>query len=289
MRTTFAALTALVATAALADQATLYERHEFRGRSVTLQREAPDLRRAGMDDRASSLRVSSGTWEACTEPGFRGDCRLYREGDYPRLGRQSDRISSIRPVRDRPGPGPGPGAGGDGAEVELFDRQDFSGPLRRLTGPTPNFEPLGINDAAASIIVHRGTWEFCTDANYRGDCTTYRPGRYAVLPGKDDRYSSARPVAGGGGGSGVGGGHRVRLRLFEHANFAGRSISLDGDAPNFERLGFNDRAESAIVEGGDWRLCSDARGGGECRLLRPGRYPSLPHELRNRVSSAFLR
>ncbi|HRE14751.1 MAG TPA: beta/gamma crystallin-related protein, partial [Usitatibacteraceae bacterium] len=61
------------------------------------------------------------------------------------------------------------------------------------------------------------------------------------------------------------------------------------DSPNLERLGFNDKAESVIVEGGTWRLCSDSRGEGACREFRPGQYPVLTGELRNRVSSAFKR
>jgi hypothetical protein len=79
----------------------------------------------------------------------------------------------------------------------------------------------------------------------------------------------------------------VRIRFFEYPNYAGRSIWLDRDAPNFDSLGFNDRAESVIVEGGVWRLCSDARGEGSCRTFRAGQYPVLPPELKSRVSSAF--
>jgi hypothetical protein len=190
-----------------------------------------------------------------------------------------------------------------------------------LRGATPNFDTLGFNDAVASIEVLRGTWQFCTDGNYKGDCVTYGPGRYARLPGKDDKFSSARPVQGGwgggaqggwgssggnwssGGGSHGGGSHggghnsgwgggdnygAPRIRLFEHGNYGGNSIWIERDSRNFDRLGFNDKAESLIVEGGAWRLCSDGNGEGSCQEFRPGQYPFLPRSLSNRVSSAYI-
>ncbi len=294
-----AALLAAASLPALANQAVLYEGTDLRGRQVMVTRSTPNLSYMGFENRASSVYVMSGSWEFCTEPYYKGLCRVYGPGEHRSLGTQSNRISSARLVEDplanlRP---PAEWSPSGEAELTLYDRQNFSGPLRSLRGPTPNFEVLGINDAAASLIVQRGTWQLCTDANYRGDCVTYGPGRYPQLPGKDDRFSSARPVQGGWGGGGEGGwggsggGYTgpARIRLFEYGNFGGRSIWVDRDTGNFDRLGFNDRAESVIVEGGTWRLCSDARGDGECRVFRPGQYPALPPELRNRVSSAYLR
>jgi hypothetical protein len=81
------------------------------------------------------------------------------------------------------------------AEVRLYDRRHFERPLRTLTGAVPDFGPLGFNDAVASLEVRLGTWEFCTDANFRGVCRIYGPGQYPVIQeGLDDSYSSARPV-----------------------------------------------------------------------------------------------
>jgi hypothetical protein len=293
-----AVIAAAISFPVIAQQAVLYEGRDFRGRSITITQTAPNLGYHGFEDRASSLFVLSGTWEICSEPYFRGQCRIYGPGEYPTLGGQSNRISSARAVGS--GGHAGPAAVGrewvdSGApEVSVFDRRDFQGPLRTLREVTPNFEPLGFNDAIASIVVRRGTWEFCTDAFFRGECRTYGPGQYPSLPrGHDDRYSSARPVEGGWQGAGP---PReqwsqgpARIRLFEYGQFAGRSIWLGANTPDFDRIGFNDRAESVIVEGGNWTLCSDANQGGECRVFRPGQYPVLPPELRSRVSSAYLR
>ena len=285
-----------IAMPVLGQHVILYENDNFRGRSVTLRQPAANLAYHGFENRVSSLNVMSGTWEVCTEPFFRGRCRTFSPGKYASLGGLSNSISSARAVEaPRKGQAGAPGAqwtDTGAAEVSVYDRRDFQGPLRALREATPNFEPLGINDAVASIVVRRGTWEFCTDAHYRGECRTYGPGRYPSLPaGQDDRYSSARPVAEGARDdrreAREQGSAAARIHLFEHGQFAGRSIWLNASTPNFERIGFNDRAESVIVEGGAWTLCSDANGQGKCFLFRPGRYPVLPPDLNSRISSAY--
>ena len=53
----------------------LFGQQGFRGRTMRLDRDAPDLTGTGFNDRASSLIVAEGTWELCTGPGFTGACR----------------------------------------------------------------------------------------------------------------------------------------------------------------------------------------------------------------------
>ena len=75
------------------------------------------------------------------------------------------------------------------------------------------------------------------------------------------------------------------VTFFEGDNFNGRQITVDRSVPNFTSVGFNDRAQSAIVEGGSWEVCVDRDFGGGCTVLTPGRYPSLAG-WSGRVSSA---
>lgn len=303
LRRPIALLLAAVSTAALANEAVLYEGEGFTGRSWTLRRDNVDFNNGPFNDRIRSIRIVSGYWQFCTDAYFHGDCRDYGRGNYPSLGGHEARYSSGRLGG---GPGWGPPGGGDWqggeGEVVLYDRTGFNRPIGTLRGPTPNFEPLGFNDAAASIIVRRGTWQFCADANYRGECHVYGPGQYATLPGNDDRYSSARPVYDRPpswpsnpsapvrppypGEEPDWGGQRARLRLFDYPGFDGRTVVLDRANSNFDRMGFNDRAESMIVEGGEWRVCTDANYRGSCRTFPPGRYGQLPPGFRASVSSA---
>jgi hypothetical protein len=77
----------------------IYGRQDFRGRSVRIERNAADLAEHNFDGRASSLVVHEGVWEACTEPGFRGRCEVFRPGEYRYLAGLDDRLSSIRQVQ----------------------------------------------------------------------------------------------------------------------------------------------------------------------------------------------
>jgi hypothetical protein len=81
-------------------------------------------------------------------------------------------------------------------------------------------------------------------------------------------------------------GAQADVRFFERDGFAGRTFIADHPVGNLERFGFNDRASSAVVRGGRWEVCEDARFAGRCVVLRPGRYPDLrAMGLNNQVSS----
>jgi len=166
-----------------------------------------------------------------------------------------------------------------GGEAVIYDKPDFRGRNHTLRGETVNFEKIGFNDRTSSIRVVSGTWEFCTDANFQGSCRKFGPGEYRDLGHQGDRISSARLVGRHG--------HRARIELYEGRDYNGRSIGFDQTNTNLEKTGFNDKASSIVVEGGRWRLCSHAHGGGDCREYGPGRH-HLPHELRSRVSSVYL-
>src|SRR5689334_11799694 len=58
------------------------------------------------------------------------------------------------------------------------------------------------------------------------------------------------------------------ITLYEHDNFQGRSITIEGPTPNLERQDFNDRASSAVIRGGEYLLCEDAGFHGRCVTLR---------------------
>ena len=67
----------------------------------------------------------------------------------------------------------------------------------------------------------------------------------------------------------------AQVTFFERDGLSGRSFRADGMIDNFASTGFNDRASSAVVEGGSWQVCEDAGFSGRCVMLRPGQYPDL--------------
>jgi hypothetical protein len=203
-----AAVLATFTHAAFAGEMTLFSDSNFRGNHVTLQRDTPDLREFGFNDRASSIVIRSGVWQLCQDGGFRGRCIELGPGEYRQLPDFNDAVSSAREIERR---GPDRDArrderrdgyrGGDRGErgdergdVLLFDGPRFEGAQIALTHDEHALNDIGFNDRAASLIIRTGRWEFCEHADYRGQCIVYGPGRYPFLEQMNNRISSLRRV-----------------------------------------------------------------------------------------------
>jgi hypothetical protein len=164
------------------------------------------------------------------------------------------------------------------AELTFYEREGFGGRSFSANTPVPDFTYSGFNDRASSVVIRSGSWQLCSDAGFQGRCVNLAPGEYPSLRsmGLDNSVSSARPAAVGG-----------RITLYSFPNFGGRGFTLERDERNFDPLGFNDRAVSAVVEEGTWQLCQDADYGGACITLGPGRHPDLGR-MSGQASSARL-
>lgn len=78
----------------------------------------------------------------------------------------------------------------------------------------------------------------------------------------------------------------AQITFYEHDGYRGRAFTTDKQVWNFERIGFNDRASSVVVDRGRWEVCTDARFEGKCVVLRRGNYESLRGlGLNDRISS----
>jgi uncharacterized protein YcfJ len=160
------------------------------------------------------------------------------------------------------------------ADVTFYEREDFRGRSFTTDKSVGSLERFGFNDRASSAVVKGEPWEVCDDVRFGGKCAVLRPGRYPSLAamGLNDRVSSTRdagnapPVADAGA---------PQITFYEREGFRGKTFTADKQIGNLERFGFNDRASSAVVLGDRWEVCEDARFNGQCRVLRPGRYPSL--------------
>lgn len=172
-------------------------------------------------------------------------------------------------------------------DVELYEQPDFAGLRLTLSQAVPDLSGYGLQRRVSSVIVHRGQWEFCTQAQWRGDCVTAGPGRYARLPpALNDSVVSLRPA-----GAGVGGPPRPRPEaprqptvVLYAGDFSGPELRLSEAVDDLRRRAFNDSATTVEVLAGQWELCSDGGYGGHCLRLGPGRH-ALPPPLRDRLSS----
>jgi hypothetical protein len=182
-------------------QVELYEFDGFNGRAFAVN-EATDHFPNDFNDRASSMIIHSGNWEACENIRYGGRCQVFGPGRYANLGGMANRISSIRPVGGPapggPGPGgPGPGGGwGHGARAMLYEHANFGGRTFVLNNEVAsNFANSGFNDRASSLRIEGGYWMFCSDANFQGECLTFGPGDYPSLPPSlNNRISSGRRI-----------------------------------------------------------------------------------------------
>ena len=175
------------------------------------------------------------------------------------------------------------------AQVTIYADDNFRGRAVTIDQPVDDFNRYGFNDQASSASVRGGNWQFCADINFRGRCVTLSPGDYRSLAsmGLDDRISSLREVRGDLGGGGTGGVSRGRIALYDNNGFGGRGVTLQNDIGNLDQIGFNDRANSAVIEGSTWQLCEHADFQGSCITVAPGRYPDLG-ALGGRISSARM-
>ncbi|WP_426078484.1 beta/gamma crystallin-related protein [Janthinobacterium sp. PSPC3-1] len=302
-----------------AGELTLFEDDNFRGRALTVRETTDDLSRMGFNDKVSSIMVRSGTWDVCTDSGFRGNCKTLTPGEYRSMPGMNDAISSVREVGRYDGRGDGHrpdrdwGHGNDGrrASLEVYSGAGQNGGSARLDRDNDNFATIGFNDRTTSIVIGNGYWQLCSDANYQGTCRIFGPGRHDDLGrGLDGKVSSARMVD-----------EREARRqqqyeqqqyqqnqyqqypqnqypqypqqqyqqrgailLFPDADMRGEPLALDRNTEDLVRQNFNDRAGSIVVNEGQWEVCSDSNFRGRCEVIGPGQYARL-NALDNKISS----
>ena len=170
----------------------LFEEEGLRGPSIAVGDTMPNLENAAFNDRAASMIVEGGSWLACSDAYFRGNCRVFGPGRYDNLRETglTRLISSLRPSSPEP-----VGRRWGGAEgVQLFKDANFAGESRSFTGTVPSLRGTGFNDRAGSMVVNAGEWELCSEAGYSGSCMTVGPGSYASLGGLSKSLSSMRRI-----------------------------------------------------------------------------------------------
>lgn len=174
------------------------------------------------------------------------------------------------------------------AEVTIYKQPNFAGERLQLRGESASLAGTPLFDAASSLVVHSGNWQFCSQPEFRGDCVTLPRGEYATLDQRlNHRIESARQV-GGAAGRPDGNDRHARggsIELYGQAGFAGRSVQVDRDMASLRGTGLDDRTSSLVVNEGVWQLCSNPGYQGTCRVFVPGRYPQLDYGMDDQVSS----
>jgi hypothetical protein len=167
-------------------------------------------------------------------------------------------------------------------DITLYQGENFNGERYSSNQSIEDLSRVGFNDRASSVSIRGGSWQLCSDSYYRGQCATLRAGDYPSLRamGLGNAVSSIREVGWQGGGPGVapgpgpapGGG---AITLFDAPGMQGRAFNVNGPISNLDGTGFNDRAQSAIINSGQWQICADSDFLGSCEVLGPGQWSDL--------------
>ena len=177
------------------------------------------------------------------------------------------------------------------AQVTFYERYAFQGRSFDADRPIGNLESSGFNERASSVIVGGGQWEMCEGPGFTGRCVLVSPGRYPSfgIIGLNGGIASARAVRSEPAARvepPVAVPAPANITLYGRENFAGRAITVDRAIGDLERIDFDQRVSSAIVQGGPWEVCDEIRFEGRCMILQPGRYPSFAAAgMDNRISS----
>ncbi len=188
---------------------------------------------------------------------------------------------------------------GDRFRIEVYTEPDFRGAAWTLDADMGNLRDSGFNDRIRSMRIYGGNWEACEDRDYGGVCMVYGPGDYRRLPPQLDRsISSLRKIGNDPSWNGItpGGqnylvmdanGPRSRhpVWLYEHGNFAGRTLRATGDVNDLGSSGLNDATSSIFISFGTWQFCEDSNYRGRCVTFGPGQYNEMPPGMNDTISS----
>jgi len=211
------------------------------------------------------------------------------------------------------------GQAASAGELVLFSHEDFRGQRVVIAdGAANDFRDFDFNDRASSLVVRSGTWELCEHKNFQGSCAVFQRGEYPNLRQFNNSFSSAREIDGRrdrGQGWGYGRDNRDErderreerrderwreerreerrdyaedrrppVEMFNDNGFRGRVVQITSDLRTLRDVGFNDNANSMVVNYGTWEACEHADFGGQCRVFGPGRYDDL-RDFSDRISS----
>ena len=238
----------VAATSAVAGQITLYGRTGFQGPNMTTTVTAPNLVRSSLNDVASSVVVTSGTWEACTEAYFRGRCALLPPGNYSNVsGDLTAQVASVRQFSEQP----------SSSRVVLYPD---AAPVVAA--------PVVVSPAPPTVVVPEQRQVVVSTPVVTAPVVTAQVVTTPVV--------TAVPIPAG-----------ARVTLYQHRGHLVRAVELTSSIDDLDRRNFVDAADSAMVSGGVWRLCDNERGRGTCTDFQPGQYDSLG-ALSGKVRSAYL-
>ena len=79
--------------------------------------------------------------------------------------------------------------------------------------------------------------------------------------------------------------HAAQVTAFKDQNFKGPELALERPANDLTRVNFHDQISSIVVHHGAWQVCTQPGYQGDCVVLQPGSYATLPARINHRIES----
>ncbi|KAL7873797.1 hypothetical protein AOLI_G00128680 [Acnodon oligacanthus] len=190
-----------------------------------------------------SMKIVSGLWVGCTEPGFEGRQHVLEEGEYVDCSDwagEGEMLRSIRPVH----------AEFVSPHLKLFSERDFSERSLNvdLLGPVIAMEETSYGIKCQSADVLSGVWVAFENAAFSGELYVLEKGLYGSPEdwgARNHKISSLQPVF----LDQTGGLPRFKIQLFSEPGFQGDVVVLE-ESLAFLPDGFCPRSSKVLA--GNW-------------------------------------
>ncbi|XP_077334613.1 epidermal differentiation-specific protein-like [Lithobates pipiens] len=133
----------------------LFTEPHFKGETVTLHDDMPDLSAIHFLKTAQSLTVFGDPWIVFSDSNYKGEFDYYPEGNHKSLLSWDNKICSVRVVKGDL----------DDPSIKLYDKPNYTGKKITLEGPVPSLQNIGFKPS--SYKVTRGAWILYTNDNYQ--------------------------------------------------------------------------------------------------------------------------
>jgi Beta/Gamma crystallin/Metallo-peptidase family M12B Reprolysin-like len=250
----------------------LYEHINFRGgHKHIIGRDEANLHSDGWGDRASSIQVSSGSWQFWQHVNFTGRQVTLGPGSYPWVvdaGFPNDTLSSVRRVAPQAGLWPTNG-------IVLYEHINFRGAHKHIIDrDEANLHIDGWGDRVSSIQVVSGRWRLFQHVDYGGWSTVLGPGLYPWVETvgiANDHLSSVRREEQAVNVPAL---QTREMILYEHIDFGGEHKHLiNRGESSLHADGWGDRVSSfQVISGNRWTLHQHVNYAGSQIAPAPGSF-----------------
>ncbi|CAH2297396.1 Hypothetical predicted protein [Pelobates cultripes] len=136
----------------------LFAYTDMKGDSVSLDNDIPNLASVGFLKRAKSLRVHGDPWVVFSDKNYKGEFKIYKEGDYNSIPDFEDMICSVRVVN----------GGLYDPQITVYEHINYGGRSLILTKNVEDLSSYEMSNMVSSHKVQNGVWILYDKKHFQG-------------------------------------------------------------------------------------------------------------------------